>query len=278
MIPLFAPHCDETFPESVAPPTTPDPPPRVFCSQDWVKPVFSEYDLLRIGSQPPASSEKQLEVEEWTGEKQSSRAVVGAGTCGGHLLGALQPSDNSLLFFLEGGRSDGAGQSAGHVSIHTVTLSGERELLEEGEALLENRPGALRGLHADPENLGLVEQPAFLFQEPLARLGRHSGVSENLGPPSRHSSEEDLDFQEPHEDLAEAERASLDSFVFNERSDDGYPHVDLDTIDSGFGECGSPGSTESNGSESSDSLQPFKSSHHSNYVKQWVACSTAEDG
>lgn len=240
--------------------------------------MFSEYDLLRISSELP-TSEKQLEVGQGTTEKHGCRA-----NSSGQLLPALQPADNSLLFFLEGGRSHCAGHSAGQISIHTVTLSGDGELLEEGAALSESSPSALR-VHRDRENFGMFggddrEQAAFLFEEPAAaaaRHSRHSGVSENLREPSRHSSTEALHFP-PRIDFAEAERASLDSFVFNERSDDGYPHVDLDTVDSGFGECASPGASDSNDSEPTDSLHEYKSSQHSNYVKQWVACNTVEDG
>lgn len=243
--------------------------------------MFSEYDLLRITSQPSTTSEKQLEVGQATTKKQS----YWTSSSGSPLFPALQPSDNSLLFFLEGGHSDCTGHSAGHVSIHTVTLSGDRELLDE--ALSESSPSDLRG-HRDRENFGVFggddrEQAAFLFEEPAVvaaaavRHDRHVGVLENLREPARHSSAEDLNFQ-PHVNFVEAERESLDSFVFNERSDDGYPHVDLDTVDSGFGECASPGVSDSNDSEPKDSLHDYKSSHHSNYVKQWVACSTAEDG
>lgn len=242
--------------------------------------MFSEYDLLRISSQPPTTSEKLLEVGQTTTEKQS----YSTGGSGSQLFPVLQPSDNSLLFFLEGGHSDCTGHSAGRVSIHTVTLSGDRELLED--ALPESSPSDLRG-HQDRENFGVFggddrEQAAFLFEEPVvaaapARHNRHSGVPENLRELGRHSSAENLNFQ-PHVDFVEGERASLDSFVFNECSDDGYPHVDLDTVDSGFGECASPSASDSNNSEPTESLHEYKSSQHSNYVKQWVACSTAEDG
>lgn len=241
--------------------------------------MFSEYDFLRISSQPPTTSGKQLEVGQATTERQNCWA-----SSSGQLFPALQPGDNSLLFFLEGGRSDCTAHSAGQISIHTVTLSGDGELLEEGAALSESSATACRG-QRPRENFGAFggddrEQVAFLFEEPAAaaaRHSRHSGVSENLREPSRHSSAEALNFP-PHVDFAEAERASLDSFVFNERSDDGYPHVDLDTVDSGFGECASPGASDSNDSEPTDSLHEYKSSQHSNYVKQWVACSTVEDG
>lgn len=246
--------------------------------------MFSEYDLQRISSQRPATSEKQLDVGQTTAEKQNYWASSSSSR---QLFSALKPGDNSLLFFLEGGQSDSTGHSAGQVSIHTVTLSGHRELLEE--ALSESSPNDPRG-QRDRLPFGVLggddrEQAAFLFEElPLVaaaaaglRNNGHSGVPENLRELERYSLAENLDFQ-PHVNFVEAERASLDSFVFNERSDDGYPHVDLDTVDSGFGECASPGASDSNDSEPTDSLHEYKSSQHSNYVKQWVACSTVEDG
>lgn len=243
-----------------------------------MKPAFSEYDFLKITSESLTTSEKQLEVSHGTSERQNCWA-----NSNGQLFPALQPGDNSLLFFLEGGRLDCTGHSAGQISIHTVTLSGDGELLEEQVALSESSPNAPRG-HRDRDNFGAFgddrEQVAFLFEQPsaaAARHSRHSGVSENFRGPSRHSSAEALNFP-PHVDFAEAERVSLDSLGFNEHSDDGYPHVDLDTVDSGFGECASPRASDSNDSELADSLHEYKSSQHSNYVKQWVACSTVEDG
>lgn len=246
-----------------------------------MKPVFSEYDFLRISSQVQLKSEKQQDVAQWKSEKQSfreSEEIIG----NGHLFQMLEPNDNSLLYFLEGStRSEGTGHSAGHISIHTVTLSGEEEL---GEAVVsESSPSALRG-YQDGENFGVFagdnqEQAAFHFEEPqVVGFHRHSGMlphQENQ-PSCRDLPVEDLNFH-PHVQFLEPERVSLDSFVFNERSDDGYPHVDLDTVDSGFGECGSPGASDSNESEQTDSLHEYKSSN-SNYVKQWVVSRTVEEG
>lgn len=234
-----------------------------------------DYDVLRISSQLPTTSEKQLEVGQTATEKQRRWAS----SSGAKLFPTLQPRDNSLMFYLEGGHSDCAGHSAGQVSIHTVTLSGDRKLLEE--ALSESSPSHLGG-HQDRDNLGVFggderDQAAFLFEELAAGQNGHSGVSENLQEPARHSSAENLNFR-PLVNFEEAEGVSLDSFVFNEHSDDGYPHVDLDTVDSGFGECGSPAASDSNESEPTNSLHEYKSSHQSNYVKQWVACSMGEDG
>lgn len=245
--------------------------------------MFSEYDFLRISSQVQPKSDRQQDVAQWKSEKQSFRESEEM-TGNGHLFQMLEPSDNSLLYFLEGStRSEGTGHSAGHISIHTVTLSGEEELGEA--AVSESSPSALRG-YQDGENFDVFagddqEQAAFDFEEPqVVGFHRHSGVSvphrENQAPLRRDSSAENLNFP-PHVQFIEPERVSLDSFVFNERSDDGYPHVDLDTVDSGFGECGSPGASDSNESEQTDSLHEYKSSN-SNYVKQWVVCRTVEEG
>uniref|UniRef100_A0A672I0G3 Fibronectin type-III domain-containing protein n=1 Tax=Salarias fasciatus TaxID=181472 RepID=A0A672I0G3_SALFA len=99
---------------------------------------------------------------------------------------------------------EGAGPEGTGLSIHTVTLSGE-DFQEDG---------SLRSFSEGEEPRGGAREQA----------------------PEEQEEEEDFPFR-----LDEAERASLDSFASgSRRSEDGYPHVDLDTIDSGFGECSSP--------------------------------------
>uniref|UniRef100_A0A3Q2Y4I3 Fibronectin type-III domain-containing protein n=1 Tax=Hippocampus comes TaxID=109280 RepID=A0A3Q2Y4I3_HIPCM len=68
----------------------------------------------------------------------------------------------------------------------------------------------------------------------------------------------------------EVERASLAS---SRQSDDGYPRVDLDTVDSGFGECTSP--SHSSSGEPAGVFLPDPQSSRSNYVKQWMMCGDA---
>ncbi|KAK1895106.1 Interleukin-21 receptor [Dissostichus eleginoides] len=99
--------------------------------KEWVKPVFSECDYVRINPHAQMISEKQPKVLQRNNEKQSNRE--GNGMNGGvDIFHMLQPNSDSLLFFQDGGSSQGAGHSIGHLSIHTVTLSGEEEFEEEG--------------------------------------------------------------------------------------------------------------------------------------------------
>nr|XP_061789072.1 interleukin-21 receptor-like [Nerophis lumbriciformis] len=79
------------------------------------------------------------------------------------------------------------------------------------------------------------------------------------------------DFEPPAEEDAlsddgEAEKSCL--------SDDGYPRLDLDTADSGFGECASP--TQSSSGQPADFLDDGLISR-SNYVKQWIMGNDAQD-
>ncbi|KAG5831926.1 hypothetical protein ANANG_G00285630 [Anguilla anguilla] len=100
----------------------------------------------------------------------------------------------------------------------------------------------------------------------------------SLGPPARHPDPGGL-----RDGVAagrrgddEQERISLDSFGSVERSEDGYPAVqlDLDTIDSGFQEpdCGSPVGSEFSGAEPREG---GAGDSHTNYIKQWVAFTSA---
>lgn len=241
--------------------------------KEWVKPLFNEYDYLRINSHTQMLSEKQHNVLQWNNEKQS----YGEDEMkqGSHVLHMLQPHSNSLLFFQDGGSSQGTGHSTGHISIHTVTLSGEEEF--EEEVVSQSSINTLRS-YQDGESFGSFEEDnrehaSYDLEEPRRQSGmlpQHDNQIPN------ELSVVNMNFQ-PRVHIDEPERVSLDSFVSNEQSEDGYPHVDLDTIDSGFGECGSPGASDSNVAEQRDSdlFQEHKSSN-SNYVKQWMICSTTQ--
>ncbi|CAN9514183.1 unnamed protein product [Ophioblennius macclurei] len=131
---------------------------------------------------------------------------------------------------------EGSSQQA-NLSIHTVTLSGE-----------EYQDGSLRSLSGGEEQQG----------EDAEVLAQH-----------RDEGQPDEDF---HFHLDEEERASLDSFASGSRcSEDGYPHVDLDTIDSGFGECGSPVANQA------EQGTMFSQEPQSNYVKQWMIGAVVQD-
>lgn len=227
-----------------------------------MKPVFREYDYLRV-NRHVQTSEKQHDVLQWNNEKQSYSGDNEMKQ-GGHFLHMLQPHSNSLLFFQDGGSSQGTGHSTGHISIHTVTLSGEEESEEE----------VVSQISLEEDNR---EHAGYDLEEPqISRLHRQSGIlphHEN----QISNAVENINF-EPRAQPNEPERVSLDSFVSNEQSEDGYPHVDLDTIDSGFGECSSPGASDSNIAEQmhSDLYHEHKNSN-SNYVKQWMICSTIHE-
>ncbi|XP_075962934.1 interleukin 21 receptor, tandem duplicate 1 [Anarhichas minor] len=243
--------------------------------KEWVKPVFSEYDYLKINSHAQMMSEKQHDVLQWNNEKQCY-GEDNEMKQGGQFLHTLQPHSNSLLFFKDGGSSQGTGHSTGHISIHTVTLSGEEEF--EEEVASQSSVNTLRSYQAG-ERFGSFEEgnrehAGYDLEGPHSQSGvlpqHENQILNNL-------SMENINFQ-PHAQLNEPERVSLDSFSLNEQSEDGYPHVDLDTIDSGFGECGSPRASDSNAAEQmhSDLFHEHKSLN-SNYVKQWMICSTIED-
>lgn len=208
--------------------------------QEWVKPIFSESDY-RPSSPVQMKSEKQPDFLPWNSEKPTNKEDIETRQ-GGHFLYVLPPHSNSLLFFHDSCSSQGTGLSTGHISIDTVTLSVEDD----------------------------TEHAGFDFEEDQMARG--------LLPHHENQISNELNFQ-PHVHLNEAERVSLDSFASNEPSEDGYPHVDLDTIDSGFGECSSPGASDSNSTEQidSDSFPEHKSSSNSNYVKQWMVCSTIQE-
>ncbi|XP_054477736.1 interleukin 21 receptor, tandem duplicate 1 [Anoplopoma fimbria] len=243
--------------------------------KEWVKPVFNEYDYLMINPHAQVMSEKQHDVLQWNNEKQlysEDNEVRQAG----HFLHTLQPHSNSLLFFQDGGSSQGTGHSTGHISIHTVTLSGEEEFEEEVGSLSSiNTPRS----YQDGERFGSFkedgrEHAGYDLEGPQRQSGL---LPQHENQILNDLSMENINFP-PRAQLNEPERVSLDSFASNEQSEDGYPHVDLDTIDSGFGECGSPGASDSNVAEQmhSDLFHEHKSLN-SNYVKQWMICSTIQD-
>ncbi|XP_034553953.1 interleukin 21 receptor, tandem duplicate 1 [Notolabrus celidotus] len=243
--------------------------------KEWGKPAFSEYDYLKINAHVQKKSEKEPDDFEWKNEKQSFREDSEIKQAG-HFLHMLQPHSNSLPFLQDGGSSQSAGHSSGHVSIHTVTLSGEEEFEEEVRS--RSSVNTLRS-YRDGESFGSfgddnIEHPHYDLEEHrISGLHGQSGMlPQRDNQLSNDLSVGSVNF-EPHAQINEAERVSLDSFVSHEQSEDGYPHVDLDTIDSGFGECSSPGASDSSIAEQMDLFQEHKSSN-SNYVKQWMFCST----
>lgn len=242
-------------------------PVNVFCFflQEWVKPVFNEYDYLKITT-CVTLSEKQSEILNWSNEKQRYSEEIEVKD-GGDFRHAPQLPSNPLMTFQDSNTSQGTIHSTGHISIHTVTLSGE-EFEEE-----DTSQSSLRS-YQDGESFGSFDDsngehaPYDLGESQAARMERRSRISLRENQIANDLIMENQNFHRDGE-FNEAERVSLDSFASNEQSEDGYPHVDLDTIDSGFGECGSPGASDSNSSSF-----PVDKHLNSNYVKQWMACST----
>uniref|UniRef100_A0A3Q0SHQ6 Fibronectin type-III domain-containing protein n=1 Tax=Amphilophus citrinellus TaxID=61819 RepID=A0A3Q0SHQ6_AMPCI len=196
--------------------------------KEWVKPAFSECDYLRISSNAGMTSDNNL-----------------------------------LLHFQDRDSSKGNSHSTGHISIHTVTLSGE-EFDEEVTS-----QSSLRS-YQDGESLGSFEEDNRydLEERHMSRMDRQSGVlPQHENQIANDLLVENINFQHRAQ-FNEPERVSLDSF---EQSEDGYPHVDLDTIDSGFGECGSPGAADTNTADQTNSdLFHEHTNSNSNYVKQWM--------
>ncbi|XP_037532650.1 interleukin-21 receptor [Nematolebias whitei] len=227
--------------------------------KEWVQPVFKEYDLM-IDTSLQRTSEKQ-NVLHWTNEKQSFSEDE------------LMDGQSFLHPLQDDSSSPSVAHSTGHVSIHTVTLSGE-ELDEEvtsQSSLRSSQEGESFGSFEDADR---EHGSCRLEGVHMSRRDRQSGTSLQLEAHSANDSlRENLDY-EADGAFNEAERVSLDSFVSNEQSEDGYPRVDLDTIDSGYGECGSPGASESNRAEHTDSFHEHK---NSNYVRQWMICSTIQE-
>ncbi|XP_013883734.1 interleukin-21 receptor [Austrofundulus limnaeus] len=225
--------------------------------KEWVKPNFKEYDYLMIDPALQISSEKQS-VLHWKNQEQSFDAYEtkeGGGFL--HTLGNLLQDDSS---------SQSIAHSTGHISIYTVTLSGE-EFEEEVSS-----QSSLRSYQDGESSFGASDRDQAGYRlEIVSVRSRQSRISlQSQARIVNDSSMENLNY-EADAPFNVAERVSLNSFVSNEQSDDGYPRVDLDTIDSGFGECGSPGASDSNPVEQMDS---FHEHNHSNYVRQWNICRT----
>ncbi|MEQ2165656.1 hypothetical protein GOODEAATRI_019350 [Goodea atripinnis] len=202
--------------------------------EEWVKPVFSEYDYLKITTCVPMLSENRSEILHWSNEKLSYNEDNKMKD-GGPFYHAPQLSNNLLLHFQDSSTSHGTVHSTGNISINTVTLSGEEfeEEVTSQSSLRSYQDGKSFGSFDDTNR---EHAPYDLGESQVSRLNRHSGISLRENQLANDLILENQNFQ-PDAEFNEAEMVSLDSFASNEQSEDGYPHVDLDTIDSGFGEC-----------------------------------------
>ncbi|XP_024114339.1 interleukin-21 receptor [Oryzias melastigma] len=234
--------------------------------KEWVKPVFQEHDYFKTSTGGLKASTKTYEILKWNNEKHGSREESELKD----FLRSAQPS-NPLLFFPESGSSQGTGHSTGHISIHTVTLSGEEyeDEVTSRSSLTSYQDGESFGSFDSPN----IDRAGYNSQESLlSMMDRHNERS------PQHENQIIIELRqenfEPEEEFLEPERVSLNSFASGGQSEDGYPQVDLDTIDSGFGECSSPGGTDSTQTQHMD---PFLEHSNSNYVKQWMICSTIQE-
>ena len=199
---------------------------------------------------------KQLEVIMLTCgsiKETSSEDNQGSGRHGIVSLLSLAPHSSSLLYF-SGGSGHSPGHSAGHISIHTVTTFGE------DEATLGGSTNSLSSKFKTSMDCNMDNEE---------RLSVQKGSRSSICLPA-------VEWQ-PQAQHIEPEKMSLDSFCSNEPSDDGYPRVDLDTIDSGFMEsdCGPPMNSDFDNVEQMNSSL-LSGAESSNYVKQWMICNTVE--
>ncbi|TSZ68980.1 Interleukin-21 receptor [Bagarius yarrelli] len=214
----------------------------------WVGPVFtfSSFDVLEKSAPLQVLSEKQPTAAPLQKPLLHDQGGGGSSLGDWSLLRWINP-DLSKRNFL-GSSSLGLVHSGGHISMDTVTVSGQESVMSEKTA----------------GNSVQISEAEDL------ELGRSSG-SEEQGF---------NDWQLPANDAENIEELSLDSFSSDEHSDYGYPQIslDLDTIDSGFieSDCLSPVSTECEGRDGlDDALLDGTVGTHSNYVKQWVAFTPA---
>lgn len=235
--------------------------------------MFSEYDYLRINPHVLITGEKQHDVLQWSNEKQSYSEDPETKK-GGHFLHMLEPHSNMLPHLQDGGTSQGTGHSDGHISIHTVTLSGEEF---EEEVMSQSSVNTLRDSFGSFEEDNREHAGYDLEGPHLSGMDRqHPVLPQHENQISNELSLENINFH-PRAQFHEAERLSLNSFASNEQSEDGYPHVDLDTIDSGFVECSSPGASDSNMGEHTGPDLFHEHNSNSNYVKQWMICNTIQE-
>lgn len=236
--------------------------------QKWVRPVFSESDLLVMNTPSQVMTEKHLEVHRLSCRSLDRNSSIGENHQGDRGQGrisilGLPPHSSSLLYF-DGGSGHGTTHSTGHVSIDTVTVSGEEEAVS-GRSRQTNRSSQVGASFCpytgDRREGDLLASKA----DEEGRVSRQSGGRRSIGMLA-------MEWQPQGRDI-EPEQISLDS------SEDGYPRVDLDTIDSGFVEsdCSSPVNTDFDVEQQIDSaLLSGVGNSHSNYVKQWVACNTVQ--
>ncbi|XDV12659.1 hypothetical protein PO909_001264 [Leuciscus waleckii] len=216
----------------------------------WVGPVltFNNFDF----------HEKSTTFQVLCESKQNDSSEEPSNSRNGEQDFGLAGQNSSKLYFL-GGNSNSVAHSGGHISMDTVTVSGQEGVVADWSGDSRRR-SLVDFLDVKDTNERAAE---VADRQPLVPEG--SGSLQGLDCDDWHLQEHDLE---------NIEQVSLDSYGSNEESDDGYPQMglDLDTIDSGFleSDCSSPSAFDGNEQIETDSLDGVGGSH-SNYVKQWVA-------
>ncbi|XP_056097724.1 interleukin 21 receptor, tandem duplicate 1 [Rhinichthys klamathensis goyatoka] len=216
----------------------------------WVGPVltFNNFDF----------QEKSTSLQVLCENQQNDSSEEPSNSGNGERDFGLAVQNSSKLYFL-GGSSNSVAHSGGHISMDTVTVSGQEGVVADWSSDSHRRSleDFLDGKDTDQRAAEIADR------QPLVPEG--SGSLQGLDCDDWHLQEHDLE---------NIEQNSLDSYGSNEESDDGYPQMglDLDTIDSGFleSDCSSPSAFDGNEQIETDSLDGVGGSH-SNYVKQWVA-------
>lgn len=216
----------------------------------WVGPVltFSNFDFHEKSTTLQVLCEKpQNESSEELNNSRNGERNFG-----------LAHQNSSKLYFL-GSNGNSVAHSGGHISIDTVTVSGQEGVVADwsGDSHRRSLKDFLNDKDANQRAAEIADR------QPLVPEG--SGSLQGSDCDDWHLQEHDLE---------NIEQVSLDSYGSNEQSDDGYPQMglDLDTIDSGFleSDCSSPSAFDGNEQIETESLDGVGGSH-SNYVKQWVA-------
>ncbi|XP_077069523.1 interleukin 21 receptor, tandem duplicate 1 [Siphateles boraxobius] len=209
----------------------------------WVGPVlmFNNFD----------SHEKSTTLQVLCENQQNDSSEEPSNSRNGERDFGLAGQNSSKLYFL-GGNSNSVAHSGGHISMDTVTVSGQE--------------GVVADWSGDSQRRSLED---FLDDKDTNQRAAEIADRQPLVPEGSASLDCD-DWHLQEHDLENIEQVSQDSYG----SDDGYPQMglDLDTIDSGFleSDCSSPSAFDGNEQIETDSLDGVGGSN-SNYVKQWVA-------
>lgn len=217
----------------------------------WVGPVltFNNFDVL----------EKSATLLVLSDRQQTESSEEPANNRNSQQRDSNPASQNSSKLYFLGNSSHVFTHSGGHISMDTVTVSGQEGVMADwsGESHRRSIDDFLNSTDGDQRADDMADGQRALL-------------------PDGRRSLQVLDCDDWHiqdHELENIEQVSLFSYSSNEHSDDGYPQMglDLDTIDSGFleSDCSSPSGfdeKEPTEIESLDGVGVFQS----NYVKQWV--------